>query len=155
MHQKSVAPIAAAFLLAAGLASSGANAQDIGFNVILSGQVQPGVYGQVVLGNQPPPPVVYTQPVMVYPPPQPVPMQPIYLHVPPGHARDWSHFCGRYNACGRPVYFVRSEEYEPNYHPRWRREQERERDWDRNREHGRGREEREEHWGHRGHDHDD
>ena len=32
---------------------------------------------------------------------------PLYLHVPPGHAKKWSKHCGRYNACGRPVYFVR------------------------------------------------
>ena len=127
----------------------------LNLNVILSGQVAPGVYGQVQLGSGPPPPLVYAAPVQIEPVPDVAPLEPIYLHVPPGHARDWSHFCGRYNACGRPVYFVRSEEYEPNYHPRWRREMERERDWDRNREHGRGREEHEEHWGHRGHDHDD
>lgn len=34
--------------------------------------------------------------------------QPIYLHVPPGHAKNWRSYCGRYDACGQPVYFVRS-----------------------------------------------
>jgi hypothetical protein len=48
---------------------------------------------------------------------QPVPMEPIYLHVPPGHAKNWRKHCHEYNACNRPVYFVRSAEYEPGYRP--------------------------------------
>ena len=32
---------------------------------------------------------------------------PLYLHVPPGHAKKWSQHCARYNACNRPVYFVK------------------------------------------------
>ena len=27
--------------------------------------------------------------------------------MPPGQAKKWSKHCGRYNACGRPVYFVK------------------------------------------------
>ena len=26
--------------------------------------------------------------------------------MPPGHQKNWRKFCGRYNACGQPVYFV-------------------------------------------------
>jgi hypothetical protein len=37
------------------------------------------------------------------------------MHVPPGHARDWSKHCRKYDACGVPVYFVKSREYEPGY----------------------------------------
>jgi len=33
--------------------------------------------------------------------------------VPPGHAKNWAKHCHRYDACARPVYFVRSAEYEP------------------------------------------
>jgi hypothetical protein len=33
----------------------------------------------------------------------------VYLRVPPGHRRNWSRFCGRYDACGRPVLFVRDD----------------------------------------------
>jgi hypothetical protein len=40
---------------------------------------------------------------------------PVYVHVPPGHARNWRRHCHRYNACGHPVYFVKSAEYEPGY----------------------------------------
>ncbi len=81
--------------------------------VILSGEVAPGVYGRVEVGNDRPPPVVYSTPRIIVQQPQPVPVQPIYLHVPPGHAKHWSKHCSRYNACGTPVYFVKSAEYEP------------------------------------------
>lgn len=94
------------------------HAQGISINAIISGQVAPGVYGQVVLGNGPPPPVVYAQPVVVQPPPVIVgaaPVEPIYLHVPPGHAKHWSQHCHEYHACNRPVYFVKSAEYDPDY----------------------------------------
>ena len=87
-------------------------------NVIVGGEVAPGVYGRVEIGNAPPPPVFYPRPVtIIRPPPRVVVEPPIYLHVPPGHARHWSKHCRAYNACGRPVYFVRSAEYAPGYRP--------------------------------------
>lgn len=96
-----------------------AQAQNVSFNATISGQVVPGVYGQVAIGNGPPPPVVYAQPVIAQPVPVVVgaaPVEPIYLHVPPGHAKNWHKHCHEYHACGRPVYFVKSEEYQPGYH---------------------------------------
>src|SRR5215472_8027245 len=97
-----------------------AQAQNVSFNAIISGQVVPGVYGQVAIGNAPPPPVVYAQPVIAQPAPVIVgasPVEPIYLHVPPGHAKNWHKYCHEYHACNRRVYFVRSAEYEPGYRP--------------------------------------
>ena len=97
-----------------------AQAQNVSFNATISGPVVPGVYGQVAIGNAPPPPVVYAQPVIALPAPVVVgaaPIEPIYLHVPPGHAKNWRKHCHEYDACGRPVYFVRSAEYEPGYRP--------------------------------------
>ena len=108
--------VAAAMLLAVG---SLAQAQNVSFSANISGQVVPGVYGQVAIGNGPPPPVVYAQPVIVQPAPAVIgapAVEPIYLHVPPGHAKDWRKHCHEYHACNRPVYFVKSAEYEPNYH---------------------------------------
>jgi hypothetical protein len=93
-------------------------AQSISVNAMISGQIAPGVYGQVTLGGGPPPPVVYAQPVIVQPAPVVVgaaPLEPIYLHVPPGHAKHWKEHCHEYHACNRPVYFVKSAEYEPGY----------------------------------------
>jgi hypothetical protein len=95
-------------------------AQSISVNATISGEIVPGVYGQVMLGRAPPPPVVYAQPIIVQPAPVVVgaaPVEPIYLHVPPGHAKHWKEHCHEYHACNRPVYFVKSAEYEPGYRP--------------------------------------
>lgn len=106
-------------------AATCAEAQNVSVNAVISGQVVPGVYGQVSIGNAPPP-VVYAQPMIAEPPPVVVgapPPPPIYLHVPPGHAKHWDKHCREYHACNRPVYFVRSAEYEPGFDmDRWRRE---------------------------------
>jgi hypothetical protein len=100
--------------------------QNVSVNAVITGEVVPGVYGQVVLGSRPPPPVVYQQPTIIEPPvivAGAPPVQPIYLHVPPGHAKDWRKHCHEYHACNRPVYFVRSAEYEPGFdRERWERE---------------------------------
>jgi hypothetical protein len=80
--------------------------------VIISSDVRPGIYGRVDIGGAPPPLLVYPEPVIVVRQPQSVQVQPIYLHVPPGHAKHWSKHCREYNACGLPVYFVKSAEYE-------------------------------------------
>lgn len=93
-------------------------AGELGINVIVSGQVVPGVYGQVQIGNSSPPPLVYPQPVTIEAVANVAPPLPVYLHVPPEHAHDWRHHCREYHACGRPVYFVRSAEYEPGYQSR-------------------------------------
>jgi len=103
--------------LAIGLAicTGPAFAQEV--RVTISGEVAPGVYGRVDFGTRPPPPVLYPQPVIILRSAQPAP-GPIYMHVPPGHAKNWSKHCKKYNACGAPVYFVKSAEYEPGYkHP--------------------------------------
>jgi hypothetical protein len=106
--------------LASVAALSAAHAQSVSVNATITGEVLPGVYGQVVLGSRPPPPVVYAQPTIVQPPPVVVgapPVEPIYLHVPPGHAKNWHKYCHQYHACDRPVYFVKSAEYGPGYRP--------------------------------------
>jgi len=100
-----------AFVMAAPLAQAG----DVSVGVTISGEIVPGVYGQVDIANRPPPPLVYEQPVIIERPPPRVFVPPIYLHVPPGHAKNWRAHCAYYHACGRPVYFVRSAEYDPGY----------------------------------------
>lgn len=70
---------------------------------------QPGVYGRIDIGNFPQPQLVYAQPVLIAPPVQYVQQPPIYLYVPPGHQKNWKQYCGRYNACGQPVYFVKEQ----------------------------------------------
>lgn len=117
-----MSPMRSMFLSAAALVAGVplAHAQ-VSINATITGQVVPGVYGQVVIGSRPPPAVVYAQPVLVQPVPVVVgapPAAPIYLHVPPGHARNWRQHCHEYHACDRPVYFVKSAEYEPGYRPK-------------------------------------
>lgn len=73
----------------------------------VEGALVPGVYGRIEIGNAPPPPVLYQQPIVIVQQPVQAQQPPLYLHVPPGHAKKWSKHCGRYNACGRPVYFVK------------------------------------------------
>jgi hypothetical protein len=143
--------VAILLLLACG--SSYADGVDV--RIILSGEVVPGVYGRVSFGNEAPPPVVYEQPVVIEPQYTSVP--PIYLHVPPEHAKNWRKHCGEYQACNRPVFFVRSREFEPEYQRHYQ-EHEREREierrrWEaREREHDRGREHEDHGHGHDGHD---
>ena len=96
------------------LASAAAQAQ-VGVSVSIG---EPGFYGQINIGDYPSPRLIYTEPVII----QRVvtPGRPIYLHVPPGHEKNWSKHCARYNACGRPVYFVRDEWYNDVYVPAYR-----------------------------------
>jgi hypothetical protein len=83
---------------------------------------QPGYYGQLEIGNVAPPPLMYAQPMIIQPAPVGVIYPPLYLRVPSGHYRNWRHYCGRYNACGRPVYFVQDNWYRNTYAPRYRNE---------------------------------
>jgi hypothetical protein len=80
------------------------SAVDVGVGITIH---QPGVYGRIEIGAQPPPPVMYPQPVIVARPAVVVQEPPLYLYVPPGHAKHWHKYCGQYNACGRQVYFVK------------------------------------------------
>ena len=106
-----------AFALVAGIAGS-ALAQtsvSIGIN-------QPGVYGRINIGNVPPPALILPQPVIIQRPAVVYERSPIYLYVPPTHQQNWRQYCGRYNACGQPVYFVRDEWVRERYeheHPGW------------------------------------
>ena len=92
------------------LAAAPAVAGDVSASIGIS---QPGLYGQINIGNFPRPAVIYAQPVWVQRPSKVVHVQPVYLHVPPGHAKNWKKHCKKYDACGQPVYFVKSAEYEP------------------------------------------
>lgn len=75
-------------------------------NATVGGELAPGVYGRINIGNAPPPPVLYAEPIIIHRPAVAVPRSPIYLYVPPGHAKNWGKHCARYNACSQPVYFV-------------------------------------------------
>ncbi len=98
-------------------------------NATVGGELAPGVYGRIQMGNAPPPPLLYPQPVIIHQPAVVVPRSPIYLYVPPGHAKNWGKHCARYNACNQPVYFVKEpprrhddrgygKQHEPRYDKR-------------------------------------
>lgn len=99
-------------VVALAFGTSTAQAADVGVSISVS---QPGVYGRIDIGQFPQPAVVMPQPVWVQPAPvYAAPPQPVYLWVPPGHQKNWARHCGRYNACGVPVYFVREDWYQRN-----------------------------------------
>lgn len=101
----------AALLLASGSVLAG----DVGVSVTVD---KPGFYGSIDIGDMPRPRTVNVEPVIVRPVVGVV--EPVYMHVPPGHAKKWSRYCGKYNACGRPVYFVRDDWYQNTYIPHYR-----------------------------------
>lgn len=113
----------------AAASSAWAGGTDVGVSVSVS---QPGFYGQVNIGNTPPP-VIYAQPVVIMQPRQPVRYAPLYLRVPPGHEKHWSKHCAEYQACGRPVYFVRYDEHDRE---RYNRDYERGHGYDHDDDHG-------------------
>jgi hypothetical protein len=120
-------------VLAVGAVGSAFAQPNVGVSIGIN---QPGVYGRVNIGNVPPPALIVQEPVVIqqrrYVREQP----PVYLYVPPAHQQNWRSYCGRYNACSKPVYFVRDdwvrERYE-NEHPGWNNG--RHRGWDKNQKH--------------------
>jgi hypothetical protein len=109
MRHRVLTSMAVLALIGTGIGRAG----DLNIRIILAGHIAPGVYGQVDLGGEAPPPLVYAEPVLVVP--VETPPLPVYLYVPPVQVRYWSRYCREYNACSRPVYFVLSPEYEPGY----------------------------------------
>ena len=83
---------------------------------------QPGFYGRIDIGNAPPPVLIYPQPVVIQKVYVAQPPPPLYLHVPPGHAQKWSKHCHKYDACSRPVYFVKDDWYNNVYVPHYQKE---------------------------------
>jgi hypothetical protein len=99
------------------LAVGGALARevDVGVSVQIG---QPGFYGRIDIGDAPRPRLIYAEPMLVHRAPRVV-YEPVYLRVPPGHERHWHKHCHRYEACGRPVYFVRDDWYQGVYVPHY------------------------------------
>lgn len=108
-----IAALSLTFSLVAGLPVMADD--DLGINVVLEGEVSPGIYGRVELGKDSHPDIYYPQPMVIVKDTKYARYRPVYLHVPPGHAKHWSKHCHKYHACERPVYFVKSVEYEESY----------------------------------------
>ena len=112
-----------ALVLAAGALGT-ATAQTTVSTHVSIGINQPGVYGRIDIGDLPRPALYQPKPVVVTTTPYVVERRPIYLYVPPAHQQNWRRYCGRYDACGQPVFFVRDEWVRERYeheHPGWNR----------------------------------
>lgn len=101
----------------AGISAAPAVAGNVGISIRIG---DPGFYGQLYIDNGYRPQLIQSRPVIVVNRYRNA--APIYLRVPPGHSRNWSKHCARYDACARPVYFVRDEWYRDVYSPRYRRD---------------------------------
>jgi hypothetical protein len=116
---------------------------------------QPGVYGRINIGDVPRPALYRAEPVIIARPRVVVEQPPVYLYVPVAHQQNWRRYCGRYNACGQPVYFVRDDWVRERYsheHPDWDRG--RHRGWERHDDRGQDRDDRGHDREDRGRDHD-
>ncbi len=139
-----------ALLLAAAAAGAATAQPSVGVSIGIN---QPGVYGRINIGDVPRPALILPQPVIISQPRYVVQREPVYLYVPPVQQQNWRVYCGRYSACGQPVYFVRDEWVRERYaheNPGWDRG--RHRGWDKKDK----KDKKDKHGKHgRGHDRDD
>lgn len=102
--------------------TAGASAQSAdGFrNVTAGGLLRHGVYGRIeVQRPDAAPPLIHDKPVIVRRHIGAVAEAPLYLYVPPGQVRQWGRHCAKWNACDRPVLFVRMDA-SPSRWGQWR-----------------------------------
>ena len=109
------------FIVLIGLSAVSAQAADVGVSISIG---DPGFFGRIDIGSAPKPEVVSPRPIVVQPGPAYGKQEPLYLRVPPGHQKNWNRHCGQYNACDRPVYFVRDSWYDKVYVPHYQRHRE-------------------------------
>jgi hypothetical protein len=131
------------FLLVVTIIFTAASVQaaDVGVSISVG---EPGFYGRIDIGNYPTPQIIYPKPIIIQRPAVKVAEEPVYLHVPPGHAKKWRKHCHQYNACDKPVYFVRDKWYNDVYVPQYRErmgkhDKGHDQGRDRDRGHGKGR----------------
>ena len=90
-------------------------------NVDTGRPLRPGLYGRIEVRGETPP-LVHARPVVAEPGTQPLAQDPIYLYVPPGQVRRWGQHCAKWQACERPVYFVRMDD-SPSRLGEWKKTQ--------------------------------
>ena len=107
--------------LAAGAVGSAVAQANVSVSIGIN---QPGVYGRVNIGAIPQPALVLQEPVVIQQRAYVREAPPVYIYVPPAQQQNWRAYCGRYSACGQPVYFVRDDWVRERYeseHPGWDR----------------------------------
>ncbi len=104
----------AALALVAGASAIPALAGNVAVSISVG---EPGFYGHLDVGGYGRPALIYREPIVVAHRYRGVPA--VYMRVPADHSRNWNRYCGRYDACSRPVYFVRDEWYRNVYSPRY------------------------------------
>ena len=107
--------------LAAGAVGSAVAQANVSVSIGIN---QPGVYGRVNIGAIPQPALVLQEPVVIQRRAYVREAPPVYIYVPPAQQQNWRAYCGRYSACGQPVYFVRDDWVRERYeseHPGWDR----------------------------------
>jgi hypothetical protein len=102
------------YLIAGALFASSAIAADVGVSISIG---EPDFYGRIDIGDAPRPRLLYNEPVVIIR--EGYQAAPLYLRVRSGHAKHWKVHCHEYNACNRPVYFVRDVWYNDDYAPHY------------------------------------
>ena len=102
------------YLIAGALFASSAIAADVGVSISIG---EPDFYGRIDIGDAPRPRLLYNEPVVIIR--EGYQAAPLYLRVRSGHAKHWKVHCHEYNACNRPVYFVRDDWYNDDYAPHY------------------------------------
>jgi hypothetical protein len=115
MEERNMKKLIAALALVAGASAVPAFASNVAVSISVG---EPGFYGHLDIGGYGRPALIYREPVVVVKKYRGV--APAYVRVPADHSRNWNRYCGRYDACSRPVYFVRDEWYRDVYSPRYR-----------------------------------
>ena len=105
-----VAALATSFGIAVG---SAAIAQDVTVKI-----GEPGYVGRVEIGDAPKPILISPNPIIIER--ERLVEQPTYVYVPAEQRKDWARYCGRYDACSRPVYFVEERWYTDVYVPHYK-----------------------------------
>jgi hypothetical protein len=99
--------------------AAGPTLAEVGVSVTVG---EPGFFGHIEIGDAPRPVLLAPQAVIIERAPRAVVVEPLYLYVPRRESSDWRRNCSRYQACGRPVYFVSEgwyrDVYVPHYHKR-------------------------------------
>jgi hypothetical protein len=98
-----------ALLIVAAIATTALPTQAVTNIGVSIGINAPGQYGRIDIGQFPQPVLVMPQPVIHVQAPYAGYQRAVYLYVPPAHRANWGQYCGRYGACGQPVYFVRED----------------------------------------------